>query len=115
MFKKAAPPASTLSDRVRKVVENKPASTTFQATPTKRPERAPRQPLFRNGTLIVRNERVHVAITNLSRTGARVEFATPSEMPPEVVLVEPTLGLRRRARVAWTKQGAVGLKFIDDT
>lgn len=56
-------------------------------------------------------ERLSVAIKNLSGSGARVEYFIRRELPPVVVLIEPSLRIRRRAKVVWQRDGVAGLAF----
>lgn len=56
-------------------------------------------------------EKLSVAIKNLSESGARVEYFIRRELPELVVLIEPTLRIRHRARVVWQRDGAAGLAF----
>jgi hypothetical protein len=77
--------------------------------------RATRQPMFRTGVLITSGGgRQTVAIKNLSDTGARIEYHTRTELPPVVMLAEPTLKLMKKARVVWQGEGVAGLEFIPD-
>lgn len=117
MFKKPAASTPALVDRVKKVAEVKPAlpaaimdrpAASFGA---KRPQREERRAMFRNAALVFGSQRVVVAITNLSETGACVEFPPQPTLPPSVTLV--ALGFKREARVVWVKQGAAGLHFLD--
>jgi len=96
----AAPRTFSMTASVAKTVRNK--------------ERAPREPMFRTGTLVTSGGgRQNVAIKNVSATGALVEFHTRAELPTYVVLIEPMLRLNRKARVVWQVEGAAGLQFID--
>jgi hypothetical protein len=77
--------------------------------------RAERAGVFRNGTLVFGDgQRMAVAIKDLSETGARIEFFRYAELPGHVILIEPTLKLRRTARVAWQRELVAGLEFIAD-
>jgi hypothetical protein len=79
-----------------------------------RRERSERQAVFRQAVLVfLDQQRLQVALKSLSETGARVEYLTRMELPEEVTLIEPTLRLRRRARVVWQREGVAGLQFID--
>ncbi|MBL8550323.1 MAG: hypothetical protein JNJ73_10080 [Hyphomonadaceae bacterium] len=123
MFKKSAPaPKNVLADRIRRVTEAASPPTPSWFTEQQqvdsgpiRPEsaRAPRQAVYRHGVIVLGGgERLSVAIRNLSATGARIEFHIHIPLPREVVVAEPTLKLRRRARVVWQIEGAAGLEFI---
>jgi hypothetical protein len=54
-----------------------------------------------------------VVIKDLSASGARVEFFQRLQLPAFVMLIEPTLKLRKAARVIWERGAAAGLKFED--
>lgn len=70
--------------------------------------------MFRHGVVIIESgQKLSVAIKSLSETGARVEFFTAVTLPPTVLLSEPTLRLRRRARVVWQRDGVASLEFIE--
>lgn len=114
MFSKR-PDKSGLTDRLRQVSERKPAPLPKETSPPRKPkERADRRQLFRQGFVIFESgQKVRVAIKNVSETGARVEFFAQNELPDLLVLSEPTLNLRRRARVVWQRNGVAGLEFIE--
>ena len=77
-------------------------------------ERAFRRPFFRRGVLVFEDaQRVEIAVKDLSAGGARVEFCLRAPLPENVMLCEPTLRLRCRAKVVWQTEGAAGLAFID--
>lgn len=94
-------------------------ATTRQTAPppptqpwTRLVERAVRQAVFRQGALILAaGESFPVALKNISATGARVEYFTRRELPRTVILVEPTLRIKARARVVWQRDGIAGLAF----
>ena len=116
MFKKPKSPTNknVLSERVRRLGE--PTSASIQSAepaPPKRNARAPRQPVYKNGALVLENDhKLKVVIKNLSATGAYVEFFIKTDLPDHVILTEPTLPLKRRARVVWQRDGAAGLLFV---
>ena len=108
-----------MADRVRHVGERKvapayePPPLPEKASWTKPKDRAAREPLFRNGVLVLGSgQRLSVIIKNLSATGARIDFFVKTELPDEVMLNEPTLKLMTRARVVWRLEGSAGLEFI---
>src|ERR1700741_676559 len=106
MFGKSPPRGGVPVDRVRRIAEAKPSSAVGK--------RSPRQPVFRNGTLIFEDgDRLAVVIKDLSDGGARVEFFVNRPLPETMILSEPTLKLRRRACVVWQRDGAAGLVFSD--
>lgn len=81
--------------------------------PSDHAARAERRPLFRDGALMLNCSVRRVAVKNLSATGARVEGRVWAELPHQVVLVEPTLDLRCRARVVWQRHGVAGLEILE--
>lgn len=96
----AAPRTFSMASNVAKTVRSK--------------ERAPREPMFRTGTLVTSGgARQNVAIKNVSATGALIEFHTRNELPLYVVLIEPMLRLHKKAKVVWQIEGAAGLQFVD--
>ena len=117
MFKKPKPPTNknALSERVRRL-----AGPTSIAIPSPEPtprrnatERTPRQPVYKNGALLLEGgHKLKVVIKNLSDTGAYVEFFVKTDLPHHVILSEPTLPLKRWARVVWQRDGAAGLVFM---
>lgn len=129
--RKASDAKDVLAARVRQLSETRPAAVeieapsanpaprTFSAAPTvaksvRNKERAPREPMFRTGTLVTTGGgRQNVAIKNVSETGALIEFHTRNELPLHVVLIEPMLRLHKKAKVVWQIEGAAGLQFID--
>jgi hypothetical protein len=77
-------------------------------------ERAFRRPFFRHGALLFEDgQRLNIAVKDLSVGGARVEFYVRQTLPDNVLLCEPTLRLRCRAKVVWQTEGAAGLAFIE--
>lgn len=77
-------------------------------------ERAFRRPFFRQGALVFEDgQRLNIAVKDLSAGGARVEFYVRTTLPENVMLCEPTLRLRCRAKVVWQDEGAAGLAFIE--
>lgn len=61
--------------------------------------------------MLAAGERLSVAIKNLSESGARVEYFVRRELPAFVVLIEPVLRIKHRARVVWQRDGVAGLAF----
>ncbi len=113
MFGKNKPPGSAglMADRMRRAVE-RPAVASPAAAPDVRVPRADRHAVYRQGTLVFADgERLSVAIKNLSESGARVEYFVRRELPAVVVLIEPALRIRRRAKVVWQRDGVAGLAF----
>ena len=90
-----------------------PATDEFELVePPRLIERAFRRPFFRHGALLFEDgQRLNVAVKDLSAGGARVEFYLRATLPENVLLCEPTLRLRCRAKVVWQEDGAAGLAF----
>lgn len=77
-------------------------------------QRASRKPTFKQATLLLPSgDRMDVVVKNVSDTGARVDFFSRIQLPPTVILSEPTLRLRRKASVVWQGEGSAGLHFLD--
>lgn len=114
MFKKPPPPPN-LSDRIRSAVA-RPATppAPLPPPPSKRQQRAERERIYRQATLVFGDgHRMAVVVKDVSATGARVEFFQHIRLPEEVLFVEATMRLRKRARVVWQEDGTVGLAFLD--
>jgi hypothetical protein len=116
MFGKAKPPfkGDRLSERIRKAVDRETAPPPAALSLPRQIERAVRQAVFRQGALILADgEKLPVALKNISATGARVEYHVRRDLPDVVILVEPTLRIKSRARVVWQRDGIAGLAFTD--
>jgi hypothetical protein len=117
MFGKSKPPdsASSLASRVRQIADRVPTSeTSTEKRIARSKQRAPRQPVFRDATILMANgERLAVAVKEVSASGARIEFVRRVPLPDVFLLSEPTLKLRRRARVVWQREGIAGVMFVD--
>jgi hypothetical protein len=105
--------ASLLSRRAQ--VETEAPASDFEVVESPRlMERAFRRPFFRHGALLFEDgQRLNIAVKDLSEGGARVEFYVRTTLPENVMLCEPTLRLRCRAKVVWQIEGAAGLAFIE--
>ncbi|MDX2275591.1 MAG: hypothetical protein NW206_09100 [Hyphomonadaceae bacterium] len=117
MFGKAKPNQgeNRLSERMRKAVERETAPPPAAHALARQVERTVRQAVFRQGALILADgERFPVALKNISASGARVEYFTRRELPEIVILVEPTLRIKSRARVVWQREGMAGLAFVTE-
>lgn len=115
MFGKAKPPQTKLGDRMNRVLAKRTEPPPASYPWPRRIERAVRQAVFRQGALILANGEKHrVAVKDISATGARIEYFVRHELPDLVTLVEPTLGIKSRARVVWQRDGVAGLAFVQD-
>ena len=104
------PPENLLNARVRALAE-RPVAPAYKPKPKERP---PRQPVFKEATIILDSgKRLAVAIKDVSAGGARIEFYQEIALDGDFTISEPVSKLRRRARVAWRDTGAAGLIFID--
>ena len=115
MFRKANQPRGEdrLSERMRKAVDRDTAPPPASLPLSRQVERAVRQAVFRQGALILADgEKVPVALKNISANGARIEYFTRRDLPATVILVEPTLRIKSRARVVWQRDGVAGLAFV---
>lgn len=107
--KKPQSAKGALSDRVRAIAERTPSAPAPRNSP-----RAPRRRVFRNGSILLdTGERYAVAITDVSETGARIEFFHDLPLAEEFTLSEPMMQLRRRARLAWRSERVAGVAFVD--
>jgi hypothetical protein len=124
MFGKSKPPPkSALADRMRRVTAHRPPpgaddwtlETPPPSTPHKLAPRSERAPVYRQGVIVLEDgQRVIVVLKNISATGVRIEYFLKRELPPEVTLIEPTMRIRRRARVIWQGDGVAGLEYEPD-
>jgi hypothetical protein len=58
--------------------------------------------------------KIRAIITDLSESGARIQFASRVDLPFRVRLSASTLKVTRWARVVWQAEGAAGLQFLND-
>lgn len=116
MFKKAdnGKGGNPLADRM-KAISAKPAlddaaySDVFQSNKV---ERTDRKPTFKQGTAVLAHgERVPIVVKNVSPTGAKLEFFKQVVLTDRVLLIEPTLQIKRYAEVVWQTDGAAGVRF----
>lgn len=115
MFKKPDKKPDPLADRLRKIAAQ-PALDDGDYKPDRglqNRNRAPRQATFKQGTITMQGgERMDVVVKNLSDTGARIEYFRKVHLTEMVVLTEPTMRIKTRARVMWQTDGAAGLQFV---
>ena len=118
MFGKPPPGKDALRQRLARVSAPKPdkaAAAPFDPGPPLAQARADRRNVFRNASLLLPDgHKFTVAVKNLSENGARIEFFVQLELSGIVTLIEPTMRLRKRARVVWACPGAAGLAFVED-
>ena len=76
-------------------------------------ERADRRPVFRDAMLLLNCSSRRVTLKNFSATGAKIETHIWTELPQFVMLTEPTLDIRCKARVVWQHHGEAGLEFME--
>src|SRR5262249_17842574 len=76
-------------------------------------QRRERTTRFKRAFLVLETgDRVDVVVKNLSDKGARIDFygAGPSSSG-RGLLIEPSLGLQRWARIVWKDRNSAGLSF----
>lgn len=113
--RRSAPDANRLSERMRQAVARETAPPPASLPLRRQFERAVRAAVFRQGALLLAGgEKLTVALKDISATGARIEYFARRELPEFVILVEPTLRIKSRARVVWQRDGVAGLQFIRD-
>ena len=115
MFRKSRPPPpSHLAERVRQVATPRVQEGLPPLKRQSKPDRKPRAMVFRQATLVFDDgQKFPVVVKDVSEDGARVEFFMRTALPDRILLIEPTLRLRKRALVVWQRDGAAGLRFLD--
>ena len=117
MFKKSGNKAEDpLAARLRQIAA-KPAlqDGEYVTPPPKDDKRRPRRVTFKQATIILSGgEKVDVVVKNVSDTGVRIEFFRRMILTDKVIISEPTLRIRKWARVMWQTEGAAGLHFLED-
>jgi hypothetical protein len=108
--------ASALAQRIR-TISRKPAEDETAYVDTRiraSSKRPPRNPVFRHGSLqLPTGLKIQIVMKDVSSGGARVEFFERIELPGSVLLIEPTMKIRRWCRVVWQRDGVVGLQFTE--
>ncbi|MEQ1819253.1 MAG: PilZ domain-containing protein [Terricaulis sp.] len=114
MFGKKSPP-DLLQQRVRQFSAAHKATRSDVPLKTRAlSPRSLRTPVFKQATLeLAPGQRTTVALSDLSETGARIEFSASIAMPRIVVLIEPLSRLRRSCTVVWCDKHGAGLQFLD--
>ena len=105
-------PPNKLSDRVRTVTAPPaPAAVPKTAKPLK--PRQARASKFKHATIVMSDGlKLDVILRNLSESGARIDFyGDGADIVGPVLLLEPSLGLKKRARVVWKDRNSAGLSF----
>jgi hypothetical protein len=108
------PPDKNLFAERLKAITKAPSALVQPLAPAEpsRPNRAPRQAVFRNASIVFANgERMAVVMKDLSATGARIEFVARADLPNELILID-AVGKRRQVRLVWQREGAAGLEFF---
>ena len=70
-----------------------------------------RRRILKGGAISFRSGRATCAISNLSKTGARIEVTRPAGIPDAVVLVVQMESTKRLCEVMWRKQNTIGVRF----
>lgn len=104
--------SGALSDRVRKISEAAPVVPS-ELTNAGANNREVRKPSFRPGTLtFMHGEKLSVMVTNISATGARVQFVRGTNLPERVLVTEPLSGLHKLGYVVWQSTNVAGIAFV---
>jgi hypothetical protein len=117
VFKKSGNKAEDqLAARLRQIAA-KPAlqDAEYITQPFRGDKRRTRRITFKQATLILSGGgKVDVVIKNVSDTGVRIEFFCRMTLTDKVIISEPSLRIRKWARVIWQTEGAAGLHFLED-
>ncbi|MEZ5936747.1 MAG: PilZ domain-containing protein [Hyphomonadaceae bacterium] len=105
-----------MADRMKAISgKSEPTDVEYVDTRIRKGKRAPREPVFRQGSLLLPGgQKLQVVLKDLSAGGTRVEFFQRLELPPKVMVVEPSKNIRAWARVVWQREGVAGLEFLPD-
>ncbi|MBI1359268.1 MAG: hypothetical protein GC155_03185 [Alphaproteobacteria bacterium] len=117
MFKKTGSSKSSdpLANRLRQIAARPALEEDEYQQTRKKDARSPRQLTFKQATItLTGGERMDVVVKNVSDTGLRIEFFKKVTLTEQVLVAEPTLRIRRWARVMWQTEGAAGLQFYDE-
>jgi hypothetical protein len=110
-------PPDRLADRMRTVVAHaSPAPASAPKLPSRIKPRSPRAEKYKHGVLLLPDgERVDVILRNLSEKGARIDFyAGNTGLSGPVLLLEPSLGLKKQAIIVWKDRNSAGLLFVGE-
>jgi hypothetical protein len=116
MFKKSDPSKAgdPLANRLRQIAARPALEETEYKSGKKSEERAPRQSTFKQATITLQGgERMDVVVKNVSATGMRIEFFRKITLTEQVIISEPTLRIRKWAKVMWQTEGAAGLQYLE--
>ncbi len=117
MFRKSdkSKPESPLAARMRQIADKPAAADDAYSTPAVTAGgRQPRTSTFKQATITLSGgERMEVVVKNVSNTGARIEYFRKITLPDRILISEPTLRLKKWAKVMWQGDGAAGVHFID--
>jgi len=72
---------------------------------------APRHKVFKRGTIAFGGGGFDCTVRNLSATGARVEVASPVDLPPSFMLMIESDQFMRRCRPVWSDHQRIGVAF----
>ncbi len=64
------------------------------------------------GWIVIGDSKIEVVISDLTERGARADASRRFDLPADLIVRIPTLGLDRKARVAWRKAASFGLEFL---
>lgn len=110
--KKPVAKSDAFADRVRRISEAAPVVPNELAN-AGTGKREVRKPSFRPGTLtFMHGERLDVMVTNISATGARVQFMRNTHLPERVRVTEPLTGLNKWGYVVWQAANVAGIAFV---
>ncbi|ACA18868.1 type IV pilus assembly PilZ [Methylobacterium sp. 4-46] len=75
----------------------------------------PRIPTFMGGRIrLPGGTGVTCVVRNISAGGALLDVSNAAVLPEQVDLWVEQIGLERRVRIVWRKDGRVGVAFVDD-
>jgi hypothetical protein len=117
MFRKndKSKPENPLAARMRQIADRPATADEAYSAPTVSPEgRKPRTATFKQATIqLSTGERMDVVVKNVSDTGARIEYFRKVTLTDRILISEPTLRMKKWAKVMWQTDGAAGVEFID--
>jgi hypothetical protein len=98
-----------LQSRLRAIAKAAPA---FDAPKIKKriDRKEPRTPAYRIGKVRFAGAEIAATILDVSASGAKAKLAGAHPLPPEVDLIIPQLGYRKRCAVRWQEGDMCGLE-----